>query len=89
LKVVVDVVFKLLIDNIELVDNKFILPNIVVLVAFKLSIFNLVNVDKLLKLVLYAYIKPLPIGVDVIDVIVPCTESSAVKITVDIYYNKS
>ncbi len=47
-----DVVFKLLIDNIELVDYKFILPNIVVLVAFKLSKFNLVKVDKLLKLVL-------------------------------------
>jgi hypothetical protein len=56
LNIVVDVLFKLLIDNDEFVDNEFILPNIVVLVAFKLSIFNLVNVDKLLKLVLYAYI---------------------------------
>jgi len=43
------IVFKLLIDNIELFDNEFILPNIVVLIAFKLSIFNSVNVDKMLK----------------------------------------
>ena len=49
MKVVVDVVFKLLIDNIELVNNKFILPNIVVLVAFKLSKFNLLKVYRLLK----------------------------------------
>jgi hypothetical protein len=61
-----------------------LLPNIVVLVAFKLSILNLVDVDNLPKLVLYAYITPLPIDVDVIVVTVPCTESSAVKTTVNI-----
>ncbi len=45
------------------------------LVIFKLSMFNLLYVDRLLKSVLYAYIL-LPNGVDVIDVIVPCTEIS-------------
>ena len=36
MNIVVNVVFKLLIDNIELVDNEFKLLNIVVDVAFKL-----------------------------------------------------
>jgi hypothetical protein len=36
--IVVEVAFKLLIDNVELVDNEFKLLNIVVDVAFKLLI---------------------------------------------------
>ena len=38
LNILVDVVFKLLIDNVELVDNEFKLLNMVVDVAFKLLI---------------------------------------------------
>ena len=52
--IVVDVVFKLfklLIDNVELVDNEFRLENIVVDVVFKLLIDNVELVDKLFKFV--------------------------------------
>jgi len=83
LNIVVDVAFKLLIFNIELVDNEFKLLNIVVDVVFKLLIFDIELLDKLDKLVLYAY-KLIPSGVDVIDVIVPWTELSELKFTVDI-----
>ena len=48
--IVVDVTFKLLIDNIELVHKLFKLLNIVVDVAFKLLIDNVELVDKLFKL---------------------------------------
>jgi hypothetical protein len=41
----VDVAFKLLIDNVELVDNEFKLLNVVVDVAFKLLIDNVELVD--------------------------------------------
>ena len=51
----VDVAFKLLIDNIEFVDNAFKLLNIVVDVAFKLFIDNVELVDKLFKLIVVAY----------------------------------
>ena len=78
-----DVAFKLFIDNVELLDNEFKLLNIVDDVAFVLLIDNVEYVDKLLKFVLYAYIL-IPNGVDVIDVIVPCTELSELKITVAI-----
>ena len=47
----VDVAFKLLIDNIEFVDKLFKLLNIVVDVVFKLLIDNIDDVEKLLKLV--------------------------------------
>ena len=40
LNIVVDVAFKLLIDNIELVDNELRLLNIVVDVALRLLIFK-------------------------------------------------
>ena len=83
LNILVLVMFKLSIFNLLNVDIEFILPNKLVLVIFKLSIFNLLKVDKLLKFVLYAY-KFIPNGVDVIDVIVPCTELSELKITVAI-----
>ncbi len=42
LKIVVDVLINLLIDNIELVDKLFNLLNIVVVVAFKLLIDDIV-----------------------------------------------
>ncbi len=80
---VVDVAFKLSIFNFEKVEILFRLLKMVVDVAFKLSIFNFESVDKLLKFVLYAYIL-IPNGVDVIDVIVPWTELSELKITVAI-----
>ena len=41
LNILVDVAFKLLIDNIELVDNEFKLLNVVVEVVFKLLILNI------------------------------------------------
>ena len=47
----VDVLFKLVIDNVELLDNEFKLVNIVVDVLFKLLIDNIELVDKLFKLV--------------------------------------
>jgi hypothetical protein len=47
---VVDVAFKLLIDNVELVDKLFKLLKIVVDVVFKLLIDNLEFVEKLFKL---------------------------------------
>ena len=50
LNIDVDVAFKLLIDNVELVDKLFKLLNIVVDVAFKLLIDNIDDVDKLFKL---------------------------------------
>ena len=50
LNIDVDVLFKLLIDNVELVDKLFILLNIVVEVLFKLLIDNVELVDKLFKL---------------------------------------
>ncbi len=50
-------------------------------VAFKLSIDEIELVNKLLKLELYEYVL-IPNGVSVIDVIVPCTEFSDLKITV-------
>ena len=40
LNIVVEVAFKLLIDNVEFVDKLFKLVNIVVYVAFKLFIAN-------------------------------------------------
>jgi hypothetical protein len=53
---VVDVEFKLFIDNIVDVDKVFKLLNIVVLVAFKLFIDNIEDVDKLYKFTLVPYI---------------------------------
>ncbi len=50
--------------NLLDVDNEFILPNTIVHVIFKLSISNSVCVDKILKLVSYAYVF-IPYGVDV------------------------
>ena len=50
LNIDVDVLFKLLIDNIELVDKLFKLLKIVVDVAFKLLIFNIEFVDNEFKL---------------------------------------
>jgi hypothetical protein len=50
LNIDVDVLFKLFIDNIELVDKLFKLLNIVVDVAFILLIENIEFVDKLFKL---------------------------------------
>ena len=55
LKVVVDVLFKLLIDNIEFVDRLFKLLKIVVDVVCKLLIDYIEVVDKLFKLVVGAY----------------------------------
>ena len=52
---VVDVLFKLLIDKVELVDKLFKLVNIVVEVLFKLLIDNVEFVDKLVKFVVNAY----------------------------------
>ena len=78
--------FKLVIDNIELVDNEFKLLNIVVDVLFKLFIDKIEFVDKLLKEVLYAY-KFMLRGVDVIVIIVPWTELSELKLTDDILIN--
>ncbi len=52
---VVDVEFKLFIDNIEFVDKLFKLLNIVVDVEFKLLIGNVEFVDKLFKFVFVAY----------------------------------
>ncbi len=49
-KKVDDVAFKLLIDNIELVDNEFKLLNVVVDVALKLLIDNIELVDNEFKL---------------------------------------
>ena len=46
-----DVLFKLLIDSVELVDKLFKLLNIVFDVVFKLLIDNVEFVDKLFKLV--------------------------------------
>jgi hypothetical protein len=46
------VAFKLLIFNVDCVDNEFKLLNIVVLVAFKLLIFNVDCVDNEFKLLL-------------------------------------
>ena len=46
---VVDVAFKLLIDNVELVDKLIKLVNIVVHVALKLFIDNVELVDKLFE----------------------------------------
>ncbi len=42
-----DVAFKILIDNVELVDNKFKLLNIVFDVAFELLIDNIELVDNI------------------------------------------
>ena len=50
LNIDVDVLFKLLIDNIELVDNLFKLLKVVVDVLFKLLIDNIEFVDILFKL---------------------------------------
>ncbi len=47
LNIDVDVLFKLLIDNIEFVDKLFKLLNVLVDVAFKLLIDNIEFVDKL------------------------------------------
>ena len=61
---VVDVAFKLFIDNVELVDKEFKLLSVVVDVVFKLSIFNLVYVDKLFKFVSVAKLEPLTVNDD-------------------------
>ena len=50
MNIVVDVAFKLFIDNVELVDNEVKLLNIVVEVAFKLFIDNVELVDNEFKL---------------------------------------
>ena len=50
LNIVVDVLFKLLIDNIEFVDKLFKLLKVVVHVASKLLINNLELVEKLFKI---------------------------------------
>jgi len=50
LNIDVDVLFKLLIDNIELVDKLFKLLKVVVDVAFKLLINNIELIEKLFKL---------------------------------------
>jgi hypothetical protein len=86
---VVDVAFKLLIDNIEFVDKLFKLftdnvelldkpltyPNNVVDVAFKLFTDNVELVDKLIKSVVNANIDILLLD-DKIEVVVFCTELS-------------
>jgi hypothetical protein len=53
--IVVDIRFKLLIDNVELVDNEFKLLNVVVDVKFKLLIDNVELVDNEFKFVFVAY----------------------------------
>jgi hypothetical protein len=47
----VDVLFKLLIDNIKLVDNEFKLLKILVDVLFRLLIDNIELIDRLFKLI--------------------------------------
>ena len=51
---VVDVAFKLFIDNVELVDNEFKLLNMVVDVEFKTFIDNVELVDNEFRLVFVA-----------------------------------
>ncbi len=46
-----DVLFKLLIDNIKLVDNEFKLLKILVDVLFRLLIDNIELIDRLFKLI--------------------------------------
>jgi hypothetical protein len=55
---------------VKLVNNEFKLLNIVVDISFKLSIDNVELVDKLLRLVVYAY-NGAPISNSIIDVVVP------------------
>jgi hypothetical protein len=72
---VVEVLFKLLIDNVELVDKLFKLVNIVVEVLFKLLIDNIEFVDKLLTFVVNANTDSVDMF-DEIVVVVSCVESS-------------
>ena len=62
---VVDVAFKLLINNIEPVNNEFILLNIVVNVLFKLLIDNIELVDNEFKFVVVAYMDKLGVLITV------------------------
>ena len=78
---VVDVAFKLLIDNVELVDNEFKLLKMVVDVAFQLSMFNLLKVDKLFTFVFVAKVEPLTVNDDIKVALV------AIKLFVLISYN--
>ena len=61
-----DVLFKLLIDNNEFVDNEFKLLNIVVDVLFKLLIDNIEFVDKLVKSVLNDAVERFKVDIDVL-----------------------
>ena len=71
----VDVAFKLLIDNVELVDKLFKLLNIVFDVLFKLLIDNVDVCDKLFKFVVNANTDGEDI-LDKIEVVVNCVELS-------------
>jgi hypothetical protein len=73
--IVFDVLFKLLIDSVELVDKLFKLLNIVFDVVFKLLIDNVEFVDKLLTFVVNANTDSVDMF-DEIVVVVSCVESS-------------
>ncbi len=60
----VDVAFKLLIDNVELVDKLFKLLNIVVDVDCSFDIFNDENMDTLFKFESVANVDPLTVNDD-------------------------
>jgi hypothetical protein len=64
LKIVVEVLFKLLIDNVDDVDIEFKLLKIVVDVLFKLFIDNVDDVDKLFKFVFVAKVEPFTVNDD-------------------------
>ncbi len=62
--IVVDVAFKLSIDNVDAVDNEFKLLKMVVDVAFKSLIDNVDAIDKSFKLLFMANVEPLTVNDD-------------------------
>ncbi len=74
LNIVVDVAFKLLIDNVQFVDKLFKLLKIVVDVVFKLLIFEfIVNTDKPDVVILPTTFSDVVIVVLLFNVVVPDT----------------
>jgi hypothetical protein len=81
---VVDVLFKLVIDNVELVDSEFKLLKMVVDVLFKLVIDNVELVDsefKLLKMVVDVLFKLVIDNVELVD-----NEFKLLKMVVDVLF---
>ena len=81
---VVEVAFKLLIDNIEFVDKLFKLLNIVVDVVFKLLIDNIEFVDKLVKSVLNDDVEVFKVNIDVLLLFIEFNKDVDVEFKFDI-----